>query len=276
VHPGDPDKSAPVFEVGEPIVDPAAVDEHLVCIKEPDSLAAEQYKILRARAIRSMGKDKMNSLLVTSAHAGEGKTTTAINLAVTMAKSIDHTFLLIDADLRKPSVHTYLGLKPKYGLSDCLQSNVQLSKALIKTGIGKLVILPAGAPVKNSAELLASGKMKDLIKEMKYRYNDRYIIFDSSPLLTTSDVINFGTEVDGIIFVAQALRTSQKSAAQALSLIQGCRILGTVFNNVPSFLSAKPSPYKYGYFKPLMKEKKADAPVNKISAWIGKIFHHQS
>jgi protein-tyrosine kinase len=230
--------STPVFEVGNSIINPAMVNKHIVCITDPTSSAAEQYKKLRARIFKTTEKDFLNSLLITSALEGEGKTVTAINLALTMAQEIDHTVLLIDADLRKPMVHTYLGLTPQYGLSDYLQGKVKLSDILLKTGIGKLVLLPAGNPPVNPSELLASEKMKDLVREMKYRYRDRYIIFDSSPLLTTAECLYLKEYIDGAIFVVQAGKTAEKSAAQAFTLLKGTHVFGTVFNNVPEYLTA--------------------------------------
>ncbi len=274
----DPDKYAQIFAVGESIIDKSQVNKHLVCITEPNSPAAEQYRKLRAQIFKSTVNTNMNSLLVTSSHAGEGKTVTAINLAVAMAQAIDHTVLLIDADLRKPSVHTYLGLKPQFGLSDCLQSKAQLSEALIKTGVGKLVVLPAGNPPENPAELLASEKMKDLMKEVKNRYYDRYVIFDSSPLLEAADVINVGGSVDGIIFVIQALLTSSQSATKALTMIKGNPVLGTVLNNGPSFFTENTSYYhKYNqnkYLQPATTVENKLSLAGSISAWVAKIFHH--
>lgn len=231
------------FSVEAPVIDPAKVNKHVVCITDPLSSASEQYKKLRARIFKSTEKDFLNSLMISSALAGEGKTVTAINLAVTMAQEIDHTVLLIDTDLRKPSIHTYLGIEPQYGLSDYLQSKVQLSEILVKTGIGKLVLLPAGTPPNNPSELLASEKMRDLVREMKYRYRDRYIIFDSSPLLTTADGLYLKEYIDGAIFVVQAARTPEKSAKQALALLNGTHVFGTVFNNVPEYLTTRELSY---------------------------------
>jgi len=273
LYSSDSDKIIQVFEVGESIIDVSLVNKHLVCITDPHSADAEQYRRLRARIFKSTENNNMNCLLVTSSYAGEGKTVTAINLAVAMAQAIDHTVLLIDADLRKPSIHTHLGLKSQYGLSECLQSKAKLPDVLIKTGIGKLVLLPAGNPPKNPAELLASGKMKDLIKEVKNRYTDRYVVFDSSPLLTAGDVINFGGSVDGILFVIQALRTSPQSATQALSMIKGSTILGTVFNNVPPFFAENTSYYNYKYSQSTTTQMNNNAtPAGKLVAWIANMF----
>jgi protein-tyrosine kinase len=234
------------FEVGEAIVNKALIDKHIVCITDPFSSISEQFKKLKARVLTQMSKqDFQNTIMVTSSDIGEGKSIVAINLAVALSNELDHTVLLVDVDLRKPSIHKKFGLEPKYGLSDYLTNKVALNDVLIKTGIGKLVILPAGNIPDNSAELLSSEKMKMLVHELKHRYKDRYVIFDSTPLLVTADPLLLGVHMDGIVFVIQEGRTTQQSAMQAIQLMKGWNILGTVFNNVPEYLVK--SHYKYYY-----------------------------
>ncbi len=237
------------FEIDEPIINIEKVDKHLISITDAGTSIAEQYKKLRVNILKSTEKEFLNTLLITSPEIGEGKTLTAINLAVTMAKEIDYTVLLVDADLKHPAIHKYLGLEVKYGLSDYLMGKVKISDVMIKTGIGKLIFLPAGSPTDNSSELLSSDRMKKLIHEMKYRYNDRYIIFDSAPILVTSDTISLSNLVDGLLIVMQGGRTTLKTAEKALSLINGTNILGVVFNNVPREFAKNLYPYYYGYGK---------------------------
>jgi len=235
------------FEIRGGAVDPAGVDSHIVCIAEPRSSATEQYKKLRATILKATRNDNRNTLLVVSADAGEGKTITAINTAVALANGMDHTVLLVDADLRKPSIHRYLGLKPQAGLSDYLQGKVDIPDVLINTGIGKLVFLPAGNTSENSTELLSSQKMRGLIQDMKQRYKDRYVIIDTSPILLTADPISLCNYMDGVIFVVRADHTSPKVVSRALSLIKGSTILGVIFNNVPKYLAKSHYPYYYRY-----------------------------
>ena len=237
------------FEVGEPAVNPDTVDRHIVCITEPNSVATEQYKKLRARIIKATTENFLNTIMVTSPDMGEGKTITATNLAVSIANEIDHTVLLVDTDFKHPSVHKYLGIETKQGLSDCLMGKAELSQVMIKTGIGKLVFLPAGNAAENAAELLSSEKMKMLVHEMKHRYKDRYIIFDSSPLLVISDSIPMSSYMDGVLLVIQASRTTPKAASHAISQIKGSNILGVVFNNVSKYLARNLYPYYYLYNK---------------------------
>jgi Mrp family chromosome partitioning ATPase len=120
-----------------------------------------------------------------------------------------------------------------------------LSDALVRTGIGKLVLLPAGTPPENPSELLSSERMKETVRELKNQYKDRYVIFDSSPVLITADTLSLSNYMDGIIFVVQASETSPRDAQQALSLIKGCPVLGTVLNNVPPYLVKNHQRYSY-------------------------------
>ena len=234
------------FEVGDEIIDKTLVDKHIICITDPMSSISEQFKKLKARVLNQMSqRDFQKTIMVTSSDVGEGKSVISINLAVALANEIDYTVLLVDTDLRKPSIHKYFGLEPKYGLSDYLIGKVSLNDILIKTGIGKLVILPAGTIPDNSAELLSSEKMKMLVHELKHRYKDRYIIFDSTPLLVTADPLLLGIHMDGIVFVIQEGRTSQQSAMQSISLMKGWNILGVVFNNVPQYLVKNHYQYYY-------------------------------
>jgi len=238
-----------IFDAGETSLDTAKVDRHVVSITDPHSAAAEQYKRLKARILSATAKSLQNVIMITSSDVSEGKSLTAVNLAAALANEIDYTVLLVDADLRNPTVHKYLGIDQKRGLSEYLQGKVKLSEVLVKTGIGRLVVLPAGEPPENASELLSSERMKMLMKELKLRYEDRYIIFDTSPLLVTADPLALGSAVDGVLLVVQEGRTSQKAAKQALSLMKGWNVLGVVFNNVSEYLSKNKYAYYYRYGK---------------------------
>lgn len=232
---------------GEPLVKPEAVDGRLVCIKDPCCAAAEQYRKLRASVLKATIGDFLNTIMVTSPGVGEGKSVTAVNLAVTIANEIDHTVLLVDADLRNPSISRYLGLEPRPGLSEYLRGGVRLSDVLVRTGIGKLLLLPAGSPPENPSELLSSARMKTLVKELKNRYRNRYVIFDSLPLLPAADAIPLAGYVDGVLMIVQAARTTPRAASRAISLIKDSRMLGIVFNNVPEQLEKQLSAYARYY-----------------------------
>lgn len=228
-------------------VDRERVDKHIVCITEPYSQAAEQYRRLRARLLMATKKDSLNTIMVTSSGIGEGKTVTSVNLAVALAAAYDNTVLLVEADLRRPSVCRYLGIEPGPGLSDCLTGKAELKDAIIKTGIGRLSVLPAGTIAEKPAELISSEKMKALVAEMKTRYKDRYVIFDTSPVLATADALSLGSMVDGVLMVVQADETSERALGQAVSLMRGCNVMGAVLNNMPPRLAKAAHPYYGGY-----------------------------
>lgn len=230
-------------------IEPTKVDNHfIVTITQPDSPIAEEYRRLKSMLLRETKTDFKNTIMITSSIDGEGKTLTAINLAMTLAQEIDHSILLIDADLRKPRTHEYLGIDYKYGLSDYLVDNVDISEVLIKTGIGNLVLLPAGRSVENPVEILSSEKMKALVQELKQRYMDRYVIIDTPPILPFADAISIGSYVDGIVFVVKEGRTQKQSIENAMHLIKNLNVLGVVFNNVNE-LSLDGGSYHYGYYR---------------------------
>ncbi len=243
LHPSSPAQ----FEVCNALIDINGVNKYVVTITDPYSHAAEQYKKLRARLLRATRKDFHNTLMITSSESGEGKSLTAANLAVALSNETDYTVLLVDADLRNPSVHRYFGIEPSRGLSDYLKGEADIPDLLVKTGVGKLVILPAGNPSESSAELLSSEKMKMLVRELKLRYRDRYVIFDTSPLLIVADALSLGSFMDGILFVVQEGRTPQKRVAHALALMKGYNILGVVFNNQQQYISKDLHQYYYRY-----------------------------
>ena len=129
-------------------------------------------------------------------------------------------------------INKYLGIEYEYGLSDYLTRDIDISKILIKTGIGNLVILPAGHAVSNPVELLSSKKMQDLMKELKRRYMDRYILIDTPPIMSFAEGISIASYVDGILFVVKERRAQKKTIEDALNMIKEMNILGVVYNDV--------------------------------------------
>jgi protein-tyrosine kinase len=204
--------------------------ENKILNQSNNSVVTDRYNLLRTQIFERTKDSGMNSILVTSVTKGEGKTLTSINLAISIAKGLNQTVLLVDADLRSPTVYKLLGLKIGSGLSDYLLNDVPISDLLINPGIEKLVILPGGKSVHNSAEILGSPKMEALVQEMKQRYKDRYVIFDSPPLLSSPDPIVFSSYVDCILLVVEEGRTSTQQITEAMNLLKGKNIIGTVLN----------------------------------------------
>lgn len=197
----------------------------------------EAYRVLRTR-IMHLIKEKGNggnTILVTSCLPGEGKTLTAINLAFTFARDFQHTVLLVDGDLRRQTVHKYLGCGHDHGLVDYLIDDYPIADLITWPGIEKMALISGGRPVKESAELLGSPRMKELVSDLKNRYPERFIIFDAPPILTGADIQAFVPLIDHIIIVVQAEKTSMDDVARALHFLPQEKILGFVLNrsNVP-------------------------------------------
>ncbi len=219
------------------------VDPKLVVFHEPGSPAAEHFKVLRSQILYPRdGKDR-RVILVTSAMEAAGKTMVACNLAVSIAQSVDPYALLIDADIRKSSVHRMLGFEPAEGLSEYLQTDELLPKYLIRTPMMKLTVLPAGRSVRNPAELLTSAKMRHLFEEARERYPDRFIIVDSPPVNLAAETSSLSQNVDAVVFVVRYGYSSQDLIEEAITKIGEDKILGIVFNCFES------PPGKYSYYK---------------------------
>ncbi len=212
-------------------LNPALLDEHLVSLTKPFSLASEQVKKLRTKIILSAPERLPNkTILITSAVPREGKTTIAVNLALSLAQGLDEYVLLVDCDFRKPEISKYLGMEFNLGLSNYLTSDIDLSSVLVKTDLSRLTILPMGLAPAKPSELLASERMTHLIEDLQSRYQDRYIIFDTTSLMSTSEADILASQVDGIVIVVRYGETDRDVVKQALKNIDRDKIIGVVFN----------------------------------------------
>ena len=204
----------------------------LVNINAAYSPIGEEFRKLKSTLVQlTTGDVFKNTVLITSAVPHEGKSITALNLAISLAQEYDHTVLLIDADFRRPSIHRYLGIEQHKGFSDCLLGEAEISEVLIPTGIGRLSVITAGRDVPNPVELFASQKTEALIEEMKHRYHDRFIIFDSPPVLPFAEARTLAHLVDGVLFVVKEQLASQKNVREAIDALKGCGLLGMVYND---------------------------------------------
>ena len=206
--------------------------------------ASEQYKILRTQILHKTKEEGLNTILVTSVGENEGKSITAANLAISLAREVVHTVLLVDTDLRNPFLHKLFGVKPVGGLSDCLLNDIPLSNLLINPGINKLTILPGHHRLRDSADIVGSPKMVELIREMKNRYRDRYIIFDSPPLIGSADTLILSEYVDGVILVIEHGKTQKSQIEKAMELLKGANLIGTILNKA---VVSRKDTYPYGY-----------------------------
>ncbi len=219
------------------------LNNRCVCI-EPNSVEIDCYKVLRTK-IQLLTKQKgWNTLMITSPQPAEGKTLTSVNLALTFSKVYNQTVLLVDADLRHQNVHNLLGFESDSGLMDYLVKDKPLEDLIIWPGVDKLTLISGGETISNSSELLGSSRMKALIQEMKSRYSDRYVIFDTSPLLIGDDALALAHYVDSIVMVVEEGRSSTKDVKKALDMLPQEKFLGFVMNRQAQALSEK----YYGYY----------------------------
>jgi exopolysaccharide/PEP-CTERM locus tyrosine autokinase len=212
---------------------------------------AEEFRMIKRPLIKNaftQGPGQIsngNLIMVTSALAGEGKSFCSINLAMSIAMEMDHTVLLIDADVARPSVLSYLGLKAEGGLMDILlDDKLEVADVMIKTNVEKLSILAAGRKSKHATELLASQSMSDLLKEIAHRYGDRIVIFDTPPLLLTSEARVLASQMGQIVLVVAAEKTPQQAVKEALRQIESCDVVNLIYNKANSF----PGGEYYGYY----------------------------
>lgn len=217
----------------------------------PRSRIADEFRIVKRPLIaNASGKRAVpikngNLIMVTSAMPGEGKTFSATNLAMSLAMEMDQTVLLVDADVARPSLPRVLGLPPGKGLLDALQSkSADLSGSLIQTNVEKLTILTSGTQYPNATELLASDAMVKLLGEMAARDPDRIVIFDSPPLLVTTESRVLATYMGQIVFVVQAETTLQSDVKRALATIEACPVKMILLNQARTVAQGA---YGYGY-----------------------------
>jgi len=216
---------------------------------------AEEFRLIKRPLLTNalgQGTDAVsrgNMIMVTSSLPSEGKTFCTINLALSIAMEMDRTVLLVDADVAKPKLLQYLGVRAEKGLLDLLRSDsLGLPDVLLKTNIEKLTILPAGKSYKHATELLASDAMNHLIEDLASRYSDRIVIFDSPPLLATSEASVLAAHMGQIVMVVEADRTPQAAVREALTQIEDSgAVISMLLNKTTAPKGA--GYYGYGYGK---------------------------
>lgn len=205
------------------------------------SAIAEEFRHIKRHLIENAFRKNNpirhgNLIMVTSAKSGEGKTFCAINLAMSVAMEMDHTALLVDADVARPSIPRYLGMEAEAGLMDLLlNSKADLSSVMLNTNIQRLRLLPSGRSHKRSTELLASQAMSNLLDEIATRYSDRIVIFDSPPVLLTSEARTLANQMGQIVLVVAAESTTQLGVKDALNRLGSLPNISLVYNKARDF-----------------------------------------
>ncbi len=214
----------------EKIEEFAKYDDNLISMVNPESFGAEQFKMLTACMMDEYAKKQSQVFMITSASPGEGKSFVASNLAASLAHNTKKQVLLIDCDLRSPTIHTFFGKKNVSGLSEYLSQNVSLSSQCTNSGIKNLKLLTAGNSDNNSFKLLSSKKMAVLIKSLKKKFKDAFIILDSAPptLIAESGIIS--KLADGITLVTSHNKTKSSEIKKLVEMFDKEKIIGVVYN----------------------------------------------
>jgi exopolysaccharide/PEP-CTERM locus tyrosine autokinase len=220
------------------------INKNLISLLDPQCFESEQFKILRTNLFVPVTGKAPRSLIVTSVAPGEGKSFVAANLAISVARAIDRHVLLMDCDLRRPTIHSLFGFGRVQGLSDYLTNGTSLPTLLQRTKEPKLTLLPAGNPPHNPAELLSSERMADLVHEVSERYRDRFIIIDSPPPKLTAETYVLASQVDGVVVVVKYGSTPRDMVAELITRIGKDRILGCVVN----YFDVRTPGYRYRYY----------------------------
>lgn len=216
---------------------------------------ADEFRVIKrpiiknARGVDGIQSARSNLVMVTSAVPGEGKSFVALNLAMSIATEIDSTVLLVDADVANPSLMRMMRLPGgSKGLLDLLTNdNMTLADVLLRTNVDKLTILPAGTAHRRATEMLASRTMIDLLDEIASRYPDRIVVFDSPPLLATTEARVLATHMGQIVMVVEADRTTQLIVNRALDTIENCDNILMLLNKTARSEVGRYYGYGYGY-----------------------------
>ena len=195
---------------------------------------ADYYKIIKTQIQQKLKLNGWNTIAVTSPRPGAGKTTTAINLALSIAKDHDMTVMLVDCDLKNQQIHKYLGYKSDYGITDHLLDNVPLENLIVCPNINRLTIISGGKTISGSTEILGSNKMGTIVHELKNRYDNRYIIFDVPSLLEGADTLAIMPYIDSVLLTVENNKTKHADCETAVNLIDREKLLGIVINKYNS------------------------------------------
>jgi capsular exopolysaccharide synthesis family protein len=220
------------------------IDPRIVAFYDEKSPVTEQYRTLRTNIQALEATKPIKAIAITSSIHGEGKTITAINLAISMAKDLNKkSILLVDADLRRTRITKYLGITSQLGLADLLTNGANIDEALLNIGVDNLTLLPAGKPPRNPAELLGANKMKNLLGALRSKYD--YIILDTPPIIPLTDAGVVGAQTDGVIMVIQASRTQRGVIKHGEGLLKQAhaKLLGYILTNIQYHIPA----YIYRY-----------------------------
>ena len=231
-------------------LDKAALHDNFILPQLQDAGALRAYKILRTRVLRRLEANQWHSFALTGVTAGEGKTLTAVNLAIALAQDVNTWVALVDLDLQRPRVAEYLGMRSvrgEKGLSDYLQGNATFENIVYSPDIERLAVIPNFSPLLNASEMLASPRMAELMQALEAETPRRILIFDMPPVLAADDVLAFAPQIDGLLLVVAEGTTDRNSLRRAKEVLSEMNLLGVVLNRSAERNDA--AYYSYSYAK---------------------------
>jgi protein-tyrosine kinase len=211
-------------------VDPQAMERNRVLLRVPDVGISRAYKILRTRVLHRLAANNWFSLGITGTTAGEGKSLTAVNLALALAQDVNTSVFLVDLDLQRPQLGAYLGMSYEHGLTDYLSGQAQLDQIIYDIGVKRLAVVPNASSVENSSELLGSPRMAEFLAALEAQIPRRIVVFDMPPLMVTDDVLAFAPRVDTFLLVVSQGQTARRTLANAKEVLAEVNLMGVVLN----------------------------------------------
>lgn len=214
-------------------LDPAHLRKHKVFVHDDDDesrIAVSAYKSMRTHVLREMQKRNISTMMVTGVTQDVGKTTTSINLAISVAKHVEKRVILVDFDLRKPSFGEVFDIPINYGVDNILEKDFALGKAMLRTDLRRFFLLPCGQPHKDSTEMLMSARMQELLALLCKYDENLIVIFDTPPILGCDDVPAISAIMDACVLVVSEGETTRKELRQASRALSDVPILATILN----------------------------------------------
>lgn len=212
------------------VLDPAIMKANRCIALDSQAPELDAYRVLRTQILQKTRESGGNTIMITSAVPGEGKTVTAINLSITLAREFQQTVLLMDCDLRNQTVHKYMGYESTGGVIDYLLNDRPMSELIAWPGVEKLTVVSGGRNMTESSELLGSQRMKELVEDLRTRYPSRYVIFDMPAILDGADALAFAPLVDHVVLAVREGSTSIQDVKRSVSLLPPGKLLGLVMN----------------------------------------------
>ncbi len=211
-------------------VDPEAMERNHILLRVHDVAISRAYKILRTRVLRRLSANNWATLGITGTAAGEGKSLTAVNLALALAQDVNTWVTLVDLDLQRPQLGSYLGMTYEHGLTDFLTGQVELEQIVYDIGVKRLAVIPNATSVESSSELLSSPRMADFVNALESQSPRRVVVYDLPPLMVTDDVLAFAPRVDAFLLVVSQGQTARRTLANAKEVLSELNLMGVVLN----------------------------------------------